>query len=141
MGIEEANFYSGIQYGIGVHGSPSCGERIHLDSAIPLRTLLYGDQQQRDNQGAIALANNPEYHVRTKHIDIQYHFIRECVQDGKIDLQYCPTEDMLADGMTKALARDRHLDLLSKMGVGWIDETAMPSSSDKQTARSGNSRD
>ena len=94
-----------------------------------------------DNQGAIALANNPEYHARTKHIDIQYHFIRECVQDGKIDLQYCPTEDMLADGMTKALARDRHLDLLSKMGVGWIDETAMPSSSDKQTARSGNSRD
>jgi hypothetical protein len=39
-------------------------------------------------------------------IDIQYHFIREGVQDGKIDLRYCLTEDMLADGMTKALARD-----------------------------------
>ena len=87
-----------------------------------------------DNQGAIALANNPEYHARTKHIDIQYHFIRECVQNGKIDLIYCPTEDMLADAMTKALARDRHMDLLSKMGVGWIEEKATPSSS-------GNSRD
>jgi hypothetical protein len=82
-----------------------------------------------DNQGAIALANNPEYHARTKHIDIQYHFIRECVQNGKIDLIYCPTEDMLADAMTKALARDRHMDLLSKMGVGWIEEKATPSSS------------
>ena len=82
-----------------------------------------------DNQGAIVLANNPEYHARKKHIDIQYHFIRECVQNGKIDLIYCPTEDMLADAMTKVLARDRHMDLLSKMGVGWIEEMATPSSS------------
>jgi hypothetical protein len=84
--------------------------------------LIYGD-----NQGSIALAYNPEYHARTKHIDIQYHFIRECVQDGKIALEYCPTADMVADGMTKALAKERHLELLAKMGVGDAAETTSPS--------------
>src|SRR5438045_4617060 len=79
--------------------------------------LIYGD-----NQGSIALAKNPEYHARTKHIDIQYHFIRKCVQNNKIALTYCPTADMVADGMTKALARERHLDLLAKMGVGDVGE-------------------
>jgi hypothetical protein len=84
--------------------------------------LIYGD-----NQGSIALAYNPEYHARTKHIDIQYHFIRECVQDGKIALEYCATADMVADGMTKALAKERHLELLAKMGVGDAAETTSPS--------------
>jgi hypothetical protein len=45
--------------------------------------FLYGD-----NKGAIALANNPAYHARTKHIDIQYHLIRECVENGVIKLSY-----------------------------------------------------
>ena len=85
--------------------------------------LIYGD-----NQGSIALANNPEYHARTKHIDIQYHFIRECVQNNKINLKYCPTADMVADGMTKALPKERHMDLLAKMGVGEIAATTSPSS-------------
>lgn len=84
--------------------------------------VIYGD-----NQGSIALANNPEYHARTKHIDIQYHFIRECVQTGKIVLKYCPTADMVADGMTKALPKERNMDLLAKMGVGNIDDTSSSS--------------
>ncbi len=88
-----------------------------LGYTVANSNLIYGD-----NQGSIALANNPEYHARTKHIDIQYHFIRECVQNNKIALTYCPTADMVADGMTKALARERHLDLLVKMGVGDIGE-------------------
>jgi len=83
---------------------------------------LYGD-----NQGAIALASNPEYHARTKHIDIQYHFIRECVENGVIKLQYCPTEDMVADGMTKALPKERHWKLARKMGMGMSEETTSPS--------------
>ena len=80
--------------------------------------LIYGD-----NQGSIALADNPEYHARTKHIDIQYHFIRECVQSNKIDLKYCPTADMVADGITKGLPKERHMDLLMKMGVEEIEES------------------
>ena len=67
---------------------------------------LYGD-----NQGALALAHNPEYHARTKHIDIQHHFIRDLVAAEKIILQYCPTSEMIADIMTQGLTRttpDKH---------------------------------
>lgn len=54
-----------------------------------------------DNQGTIALAKNPVNRQRCKHIDIKYHFIREIVNSGKILLEYCPTEQMIADIMTK----------------------------------------
>src|SRR5271163_2545553 len=71
-----------------------------------------------DNQSAIALAHNPEHHARTKHIDIQYHFVRNCVEDGTTRLEYCPTEDMVADGLTKALGPERHRKLAKLMGMG-----------------------
>ena len=57
-----------------------------------------------DNQSSIALANNPVFHARTKHIDIQHHYVRDEVLQGRIKLSYIPTEDMLADGLTKALS-------------------------------------
>ena len=76
-----------------------------------------------DNQGAIALANNPEHHARTKHIDIQYHFVRNCVEDGRTRLEYCPTEDMVADGFTKGLGPERHRRLGKAMGISvWKNE-------------------
>ena len=91
----------------------------------------------RDNQGSIALTNNPEYHARTKHINILYHFIRECIQNNKIDLKYCPTADMITDGMTKALPKEKHLDLLAKIGIGEIadrvERTNSPSPIDRQS--------
>jgi len=65
----------------------------------------------------MCLAHNPQYHACTKHIDIQYHFVRECVERGQLVLKYCATEDMLADTLTKSLARDRHWKLLGKMGL------------------------
>jgi len=65
-----------------------------------------------DNQGAIALAKNPEFHKRTKHIDIRYHFVREKVEDGQVVLEYCPTQEMLADLMTKPIAA-----LRTKLGI------------------------
>ena len=54
-----------------------------------------------DNQGTIALAKNPVKRQRCKHVDIKYHFIRSTVTDGKLSLEYCPTEQMVADLMTK----------------------------------------
>ena len=54
-----------------------------------------------DNQGTIALAKNPVNRQRCKHIDIKYHFIRETVSSKRVILEYCPTEQMIADVMTK----------------------------------------
>jgi hypothetical protein len=62
-------------------------------------TTLYGD-----NQSAIMLSRDHQYHARRKHINIHFHFIRWIVAEGKIKLVYCPTEDMVADTLTKALA-------------------------------------
>ena len=56
-----------------------------------------------DNQSAIALTKDNAHHSRTKHIDIRYHFIRYSVQDGKINIVYCPTNDNVADTLTKPL--------------------------------------
>jgi hypothetical protein len=74
-----------------------------------------------DNQGCIALAKNPTHHSRTKHIDIQHHFIREKLESGEIGLKYCPTQDMVADVLTKALAKERHENLTRSMGLGVLD--------------------
>ena len=52
---------------------------------------------KEDNQGAIALSKNPKYHPRTKHIDIKYHYIRDKIVKKELILDYCPTEEMLAD--------------------------------------------
>ena len=65
-------------------------------------TIIMGD-----NQGSIAIARNPVFHSRTKHIDIRHHFIREAIQDGVIDLRFCPTNEMIADVLTKPLSRNR----------------------------------
>ncbi len=65
-------------------------------------TLIY-----EDNQGAIKLSKNPQFHNRTKHIDITYHFIREKVLSDEIEVSYCPTDSMSADILTKGLTRNK----------------------------------
>ena len=58
-----------------------------------------------DNQSEITLSRNTGHHNRTKHIDTRYHFIRECVEDKKIEIAFIRTEDQLGDMFTKALGR------------------------------------
>ena len=70
-----------------------------------------------DNQGSIALAKNPEFHKRTKHIDIRYHFVREKVESGEVILEYCPTQDMLADMMTKPIASVQFENIRDRLGI------------------------
>jgi hypothetical protein len=72
---------------------------------------------QIDNQSCIALAKNPEHHTRTKHIDIQHHFIREKVENNQVQLIYCPTEEMKADILTKPLSKDKHNKFRNMMGM------------------------
>jgi hypothetical protein len=56
-----------------------------------------------DNQATLKLTQNDNYHARTKHIDIRVHFICKVIVGGAINMVYCPTEDMTADILTKAL--------------------------------------
>ena len=86
-----------------------------VQEAVYLRQLLLdlGQPQHmatvlfEDNQGCIAMAANPVLHKRSKHIDIRYHFVRERVASGEIELKYIPTAQQLADLLTKALSRER----------------------------------
>lgn len=70
-----------------------------------------------DNQSAIRLIKNPEFHKRSKHIDVRYHFIREKYEENLFDLQYISTKEMVADIFTKSLATQRFNDLTKKLGV------------------------
>jgi len=58
-----------------------------------------------DNLGSHSLAVNPQNHAKTKHIDIQYHYIRHLIERKDVIIDYCPTTDMLADGLTKPLPK------------------------------------
>ena len=70
-----------------------------------------------DNTSAIAMSKNPVFHQRSKHIKRKFHFIRDAIQEGTIDLQYCKSEEQLADIFTKALAKDRFCALRDKLWV------------------------
>jgi len=72
---------------------------------------------QCDNQGAIALTKNPEYHARTKHIDIQFHFIRHHVETEYIKPSHCPTNKMTADIFTKPVPRPQFTKHLLGLGL------------------------
>jgi hypothetical protein len=66
---------------------------------------------------AIALSENPVYHERTKHIDVKHHFIRECVEDGKVEVDHVSTYGQLADILTKALGRVKFIEMRQKLGI------------------------
>ena len=74
-------------------------------------------QMYGDNQGALALVKNPHLHERSKHIDISYHFIRDLAEKGKIKVDYVPTDEMVADGMTKPLQRLTFERFRTQLGV------------------------
>ena len=70
-----------------------------------------------DNQGSIFSASNPSVDKRLKHIDIRYHYIKECVELKKIRLHYVPTSEQIADLLTKNLSADRVQKLITMMGM------------------------
>lgn len=70
-----------------------------------------------DNQSAIRLVKNPEFHKRTKHIDIDYHYIREKFNEGRFVLEYVTSQKQLADGLTKSLPKERFEFLRNEMNV------------------------
>ena len=70
-----------------------------------------------DNQSAIALSKGNKFHLRTKHIDLRYHFIREAVEDEKVRMKHLPSGDNVADIFTKTLAKVKFTHFVSMLGL------------------------
>lgn len=70
-----------------------------------------------DNVSAIAIARNPVLHARTKHIEVDFHFVRDLVTRKLLNLRYLCTEDQLADLFTKGLSTQRFHTLKTKLSV------------------------
>jgi hypothetical protein len=60
-----------------------------------------------DNKSTIAMAKNPIYHSRTRHIAIKHHFIRETIEEGEVKLKFCKSEEQVAYIFTKALPKEK----------------------------------
>ena len=80
-------------------------------SFSPLLLLFY------DNLSATYLAANPILHSQTKHVEIDYHFVREKISNGPLVVHFTHSESQLADIMTKALPTQRFLTLRNKLTV------------------------
>jgi hypothetical protein len=81
------------------------------DVSVPRSTI------NMDNMAAIALAKNPILHDHSKHIGVKFHYTRECVEQGDIELKHIGTTEELADTLTKALKAKRFHELQEKIGV------------------------
>ena len=97
-------------------------EAIYLAGA--LHSLGYDEydvqqvQLMADNQAAIKLSHNPVNHGRSKHIDIQWHFVRELVTERQLlDIRYVSTDSMVADGLTKPLSLDKFNQFVKTLGL------------------------
>jgi hypothetical protein len=90
-------------------------------------TSLYGEldyQAQEpitllgDNDGSIAIATNPQFHKRSKHIAIRFHWIRQQIQQKVLQIQSCRDPQQTADILTKALTPEKHNRHVTGLGLG-----------------------
>ncbi|GBM18541.1 Retrovirus-related Pol polyprotein from transposon TNT 1-94 [Araneus ventricosus] len=101
-----------------IAASQAAKEAIWLGNLLSeLRCVSTIPVLQMDNQSAIRLVKKPEFHSRTKHIDIRYKFIREQYQTKQLDVVYCSSEMQAADIFTKPLVKDRFLKLRKLIGM------------------------
>jgi len=89
--------------------SPTIGELLDKPKIVP---TVYGD-----NQSVIKLVKNPEFHRRTKHINVRYHYIREKVNEGLFSLEYISSKEQIVDIKTKPTPRTWFNELREMLGV------------------------
>ena len=70
-----------------------------------------------DSQSAICLVKNPTFHAKTKHIDVQYHFVRDMVEDGKVKLEKVETLVNVVDALTKPMSTEKFIWCSEFMGL------------------------
>ena len=75
-----------------------------------------------DNQSAISLTKNPVFQGRSKHIHSRYHFIRECVEQGKIIVEHVSRDQQKADILTKALGRIKFKEMKDLIGMQYLEK-------------------
>ncbi|XP_028236682.1 uncharacterized protein LOC114416002 [Glycine soja] len=85
-------------------------EELNLRNCSPMRLLM-------DNKSAIDLAKHPVAHGRSKHIETKFHFLRDQVNKEKLELEFCRSEDQVADILTKPLKSIKFNELRDKLGV------------------------
>jgi hypothetical protein len=73
---------------------------------------IYGD-----NQFSLSLTENAEFHARTKHIAVKYHYLREEVQRGVVNFWYFSTNDLKVDGLIKPLPRVKFLEFVKQFNL------------------------
>jgi hypothetical protein len=71
-----------------------------------------------DNLGATYLSANPVFHARTKHVEVDYHFVQERVARKQLDIRFISTNDQLADGFTESLSQQRLKNFQYNINIG-----------------------
>lgn len=98
--------------------------RFHAEISPPKQGSLSGKTEPLavpiycDNQSAVKLVKNPEFHRRTKHFEITTHFIRELQEKGRVTVAEVEGLNQLADLFTKPLKEDRFINLRERIGMG-----------------------
>eukprot|EP00253_Pinus_taeda_P024594 PITA_24594 len=109
-----------VEYMAATHASK---EAVRLQRLCSSMGLVQGAIRiDCDNQSAMFLAKNPAYHSKTKHIDFQYHFVRDMIEDKRVLLVKVDTLKNIADALTKSMSSEKFSRCRETMGVPGLDK-------------------
>jgi hypothetical protein len=91
--------------------------KLHLELSFFFNAITAPITLHCDNQGAIVLSKDSTFHMRTKHIDTHFHFVREIVNNNILSIPYISTDEMITNIFTKALARFKFNKFRSLLGI------------------------